>query len=309
VLPSTADLKRAAKQLEAKAAELVPFKEVQTQRGKSIQFCEARTLRLACDMYGIKEKAKRTGVAISESIDASQITKNLHVITAGFKMQDVDAINPIMGKALCVDGIYDNVQSRDHVFPVQLLMAKETKESYQACRGFFEFMRDGTTFFWQALDGFEEIELTATMDLSASWKGLQKGGACKQRRFFCHCCPLESDNVHHPNDEKCNRFFAQRDNDDWLCYHHNITSEQQLQQMKDDISTIQSKLLESFDRIEKQSKLKVYAASQGAHKNDRNSIDYEPTNADDAADFTDLLYEELELHSLDMTGSLEVMRD
>jgi hypothetical protein len=77
--------------------------------------------------------------------------------------------------------------------------------------------------------------------------------------------------------------------------------------MKDDISTIQSKLLESFDRIE--SKLKVYAASQGAHKNDRNSIEYEPTNADDAADFTDLLNEELELRSLDMTGSLEVMRD
>jgi len=42
---------------------------------------------------------------------------------------------------------------------------------------------------------------------------------------------------------------------------------------------------------------------------DQNSIDYEPTNTDDAADFTDLLYEELELRSLDMTGSLEVMRD
>jgi hypothetical protein len=163
------------------------------QWGKSIQFCEARTLLLACDMYGITEKAKRTRVSISESIDASQITKNLHVITAGFKMQDVDAINPIMGKALCVDGIYDNDQSRDDIFPVQLLMAKETKESYQALRGFFELfalagdkskMRDGTPYFWQALDDFEEIELTATMDLSASWKGLQKGGACKQCRFL-----------------------------------------------------------------------------------------------------------------------------
>jgi GTP-sensing pleiotropic transcriptional regulator CodY len=92
VLPSTASLKRAAKQLEAKAAELVPFKEVQTQWEKSIQFCEARTLHLACDMYGITEKAKCTGVSISESIDASQITKNLHVITAGFNMQDVDKL-------------------------------------------------------------------------------------------------------------------------------------------------------------------------------------------------------------------------
>jgi hypothetical protein len=98
VLPSTADLKRAAKQLEKRAAELVPFQEVQTKWGKSIRFFEARTLCLPCDMYGISEKAKRTGVPISESIDASQITKNLHMITAGFKMQDVDAINPITGK-------------------------------------------------------------------------------------------------------------------------------------------------------------------------------------------------------------------
>ncbi len=168
-------------------------------------------------MYGITEKAKHQSISISESIDASQITKNLHVITAGFNMQDIDAVNPITGKALCVDGIYDNVQSHDHVFPVQLLIAKETKESYEAFRGFFNFFalagdktkdRSGTPYFWEALDSFEEIEFTATMDMSASWKGLRKGGACKQRRFFCHCFPLESDNVHVPNKEKYGRFCA-----------------------------------------------------------------------------------------------------
>jgi hypothetical protein len=119
--------------------------------------------------------------------------KNLHVITSGFKVGDVDAINPITGKDLCINGVYDNVQSRDHVFPVQLLIAKETKESYEALRGFFEFFalasdksrsRENTPYFWKALNDFEEIELTATMDMSASWKGLRKGGACKQRFFF-----------------------------------------------------------------------------------------------------------------------------
>jgi hypothetical protein len=71
VLPSTAEIKRAAKKLESKADELVPFQEVQTKWGKSIKFCEARTLRLACDMYEISDKAKTTAVSISESIDAS----------------------------------------------------------------------------------------------------------------------------------------------------------------------------------------------------------------------------------------------
>ncbi len=77
VLPSTAEIKRAAKKLETKADELLPFQEVQTEWEKSIKFCEARTLQLACDMYEISDKAKTAGVSISESIDASQITKNL----------------------------------------------------------------------------------------------------------------------------------------------------------------------------------------------------------------------------------------
>jgi hypothetical protein len=56
----------------------------------------------------------------------------------GFKMGAINAIHPITSKPLCVDGMYENVQSRDHIFPTQLLMAKETKESYNAFKGFFE---------------------------------------------------------------------------------------------------------------------------------------------------------------------------
>jgi hypothetical protein len=79
--------------------------------------------------------------------------------------------------------------------------------------------------------------------------------------------------------------------------------------MKDNISELQLKLTESFETIEQQSKLKLYSLDNMARKSDRNSIDYEPADANDAAEYTDLLYEELELRSLDMTGSLEEMRD
>jgi hypothetical protein len=113
--------------------------------------------------------------------------------------------------------------------------------------------------------------------------------------------------VHHPNEVKCGRFCSQTDDEDWQCYHHSITSDQQLQQMKDNISEIQSKLMESFDSIEQQSKLKPYPLDHAARTSDRNSIDYEPTNTDDAAEFMELLYEELELRLLDMTGSLDEM--
>jgi hypothetical protein len=45
-------------ELEKKADEIVPYKEIQTKWGKGIKFCEARTLRLACNTYGITEKSK-----------------------------------------------------------------------------------------------------------------------------------------------------------------------------------------------------------------------------------------------------------
>jgi hypothetical protein len=166
VIPSTADIKRSARLLEKKGEEVVPFQEIQTQWGKSIKFCEARTLRFACDAYGVTEKAKRSSISISKSIDASQIMKNLHVITAGFKMGDVDAINPITRKPLCTDSVYENVQSRDHVFLIQLLMAKETKESYNAFKGFFEFFAmasnktkcsDRTPFFGLQLKALKKL--------------------------------------------------------------------------------------------------------------------------------------------------------
>jgi hypothetical protein len=42
----------------------------------------------------------------------------------------------------------------------------------------------------------------------------------------------------------------------------------------------------------------MYSESHWSRKSNHNSIDYEPASANDAADFMDLLYEELELHSL-----------
>jgi hypothetical protein len=91
-------------------------------------------------------------------------------------MGDVDAVDPISKKPLCIDGVYSNIQSRNNVFPKQIIIAKETKESYEAFKSFFDFFamasdktisRDGTSHYWEALDGFQEINLTATMDMSA----------------------------------------------------------------------------------------------------------------------------------------------
>jgi hypothetical protein len=140
VLPCTADIKRAATKLEPKADVLVPFKEYQSPWGKGIKFCEARALRVVCKSFGVLEKAKEREVSVSESIDAAEITKNMSLITAGFKTADVDAVDPISKKPLCIGGLYNNMQFRNNVFPLQLIVAKETKDSYEAFKGFFDFL-------------------------------------------------------------------------------------------------------------------------------------------------------------------------
>jgi hypothetical protein len=132
-------------------------------------------------------------------------------------MIDIDAVDPISGKPLCTDGVFQNVQSRNQVFPLKMILATETKESYDAFKDFFDFFsmasnkslpQNGEKYAWEAISEFAEFDVSATMDMSATWKGLKKGGAYKWERFFCHCCLCESDNVHHPNESCCDRFCS-----------------------------------------------------------------------------------------------------
>jgi hypothetical protein len=61
------------------------------------------------------------------------------------------------------------------------MVAKETKDSYEAFKGFFDYFamagdksinRDGSPFFWDAISDLHEFNVSATMDMSAQWKGL-----------------------------------------------------------------------------------------------------------------------------------------
>jgi hypothetical protein len=274
IIPSTACLQRAAKVLEKEADKICPFKEINTKWGKGIQFCEARMLKLVCDSFGVTEKAKQEKVSVSESIDASQLTKNLLVITAGFKMIDVDAVDSISGKPLCTDGVFHNVQSRNQVFPLKMILATETKESYDAFKDLFDLFsmasnkslpRNGEKYAWEAINEFAEFDVTATMDMSATWKGLKKGGACKRERFFCHCY----------------------------------------------IEALRAKLCDSLETITNATKIKLYPVDHRGKTSEKNSIDYQlsQSNAEDMEDFSEFLSDELELRGLDMTGTLAEMRE
>ena len=58
---------------------------------------------------------------------------------------------------------------------------------YDAFKGFFAFLvmsadkalpRDRIHFFWEDLIYSQEFKISATMSMSAAWKGLKNGGTC-----------------------------------------------------------------------------------------------------------------------------------
>lgn len=133
------------------------------------------------------------------------------------------------------------------------------------------------------------------MDMSATCKGLKKGGACKRKRYFCHACTCESDKVHLPNETLCDRFCGSRDAAEWKCYHHGITTNEKIEQMKQDIQVLQEQLHDSLQRIQASSQVKLYAENHRSRTSDSNSVDYLPMNVDNSVAFLELLASELEL--------------
>jgi hypothetical protein len=77
--------------------------------------------------------------------------------------------------------------------------------------------------------------------------------------------------------------------------------------MKDDIIKLQSKLSETLHHIQESSKLTCYSETHHGSFSNRHSIDYNPSGMEDIDNFTEFLCDELELRSLDMTGSMEEM--
>jgi hypothetical protein len=293
-----------SEKIENLGDELIRFQEYQSEWGKEIKFCHARAVQLACGAYCVTEKAKIESVAISEPIDAAQITKNMYFITAGFKMGDIDAVDPVTKKPLCIEEVYTNIQSRNNVFPTQIMVAKETKESYDAFKGFFDFFamagdksvdREGSPYFWEALDGFQELDVIATIDMSAQWKGLCKGGTCKQSCFFCHCCT-------------CERFCADRLDDDWKCYYHQKATNDVVESMKHTIEQLRANLSASLESFMNSSKICVHPESHHGWYGDNKSIDYNLSVVEDKEQFTEPLFDVLELRSLDMADTMEEMR-
>jgi hypothetical protein len=155
--------------------------------------------------------------------------------------------------------------------------------------------RDGSPYYWAALEGFNDLDVTATMDMFAQWKGLHKRRHLQAVMFFCYCCTVESKDVHHANEVKCMHFCADRTDVDSMHFHHDITTETVVANMKNDVTELQAKLSESLENIEKSTKVCVYHDNHHGRYSEKNSIDHKPLGMEYIEEYSEFICDEMEL--------------
>jgi hypothetical protein len=104
------------------------------------------------------------------------------------------------------------------------------------------------------------------------------------------------------------RFCSDREDADWQCYHHEIKMSQHIVKMKDSIAHLQTSLSQNLETIEKESNANLFPEKHRGRFSEKASVDYIPSGADDLEEFTEVLYDELQLHSLNMTGTVKELR-
>jgi len=198
---SAQTVKKAGDELEAYAlANHLSFKEIDTPHGPGIEFDMEELVRLIVTSYGLAEIDSTTGgVELAWTLDGAKITKKAGHICGGFKLVDRRVVDPLTGSPMFIAADANSsykVQSRDNCFVAKLIFGKETAKAVQECfRNCHDFVKKLETKGLPARDGLPALKpfkISSPQDLSSFWKVLDKGGACKQKKLFCHCCMCES---------------------------------------------------------------------------------------------------------------------
>jgi hypothetical protein len=143
LLPTPASLQRDAQKLEKEGETLCPFELISTDFGKGVEFDYTKTTRLFIDAFGLSEIGKERPINVGASIDAAKLTKNITHTSAGLKMTDVQGRDPFKNKRSFIldENSLRDLQSRNTIFLLKIILTKETKESFKQFSDVFQFFR------------------------------------------------------------------------------------------------------------------------------------------------------------------------
>ncbi|KAL7580553.1 hypothetical protein ACA910_003678 [Epithemia clementina (nom. ined.)] len=253
-IPSTPSIQRAAAIVQKYGERRFPFDHgVIDGIGEHVKFNPLHCIEVAVKSAGLENSAKQRRIQLAKSVDGAKISKNLNFVMLGIKNQDLFATDPETGDLVSVK----NIQSSSIVWPVEIVMGKESSSLIQnhLAKLFRELEQCAFEGVTNEPYGWEPIKLAMNVDMSAVWKMNKCGGAMKRDEHPCHCCNIENDNIAVPNEVKdqcrwcCLLGHDQDDNK--KCYHYKMLTDNVLQAMNADLAKLEELFQGMVDEVEK----------------------------------------------------------
>jgi len=311
LLPSSSSIQRVFQIVEGIGATRVPFELKWLPEGEAIIFDYRKVFVELVQAYGLDNIARERSIAIGQSVDGADLSRHLSHVTAGYKIRDMSAIDPLTRQPVFA-GSHSTAQSRNHCFPCQIHLARESKQIFEHLRPLFQFMEDASK---NGVDEYKPLKLSTEIDMSAGWKGLGRGGAAKVHDYPCHCCGVRSKNLHHGAPSFCERWCSvlHAEKAGWICHHRPIVTDEVLDGMQEEAKqlceTLDDQVSSIMDRTKFTYEDPASIAGNENSKRDPHSIWFEPETPIERRDYSKFINDELLIRRMTLTGNLTTRRE
>jgi hypothetical protein len=141
----------------------------------------------------------------------------VHHVTIEFKICDKRARDPVSGKLIFDETTEKgNLQAAAWCFPCMIIIAKYNKGTYDKYfREIFDFCSKVRK---EGINGWKSFRIYEPQDMTSTQMLLDRGGAAKIKKYFCHLCHCDSHHRALPNQVLCPECSPCG----LLCYHHKI---------------------------------------------------------------------------------------
>jgi len=300
VFASRHKLGRLCRQLESFGQDLLPYEIT----SNSVKFNIQHAVKFILERHGLWQAVlMEDRVVLAATVDGGELSWNLSHVSAGIKIVDPKAKEPLSGDLLFGESGHDRVQSRFHCYPLHIIISKDNKQLYQTHLS--SFFRDINTLEEQhpGLDVVQEADMCSLI------KTLGKGGAMKVKKFACYCCNIHRDDLVKPLEPPCND-CVRLNRTHHPCFHTPVCDEALLDRLEEERDEVVSHWphLQQFEALQVLSRLRFgnYGHSVNSSISDPFHIEYQPASRSDRVSFRNLLDAEARLRGFNDWTTLSI---
>jgi hypothetical protein len=213
-----------------------------------------KAFRLLLKSCNLHELATKESGKISMSIDGADLVRDRTHVSAGIKITDEHGSHPITKQPLLViseegEESFVNVQSSQVCCVMVIADARDRKDLYEnVFRDFYDWGKQLASHGLPAEGDEPALQpflLTHTSDMKAQWLLSNRGGGCKNKRFFCtFCsCPKEKLEAYKEKEDHCNRCIQRGKA---KCYHHDVCDTITTSALLEELNSVLGRYVESY---------------------------------------------------------------